>query len=77
MTSEAQSQHAAGLRRATYYLRRDQIRSLKVCAALKGRQLSDVMREAVDRYVRACVPTKLRRYWNRSGVTNPSTSEMR
>jgi hypothetical protein len=40
------------LRRATYYLRPDQIRALKLKAAAEERQLSDVMREAVDLYLR-------------------------
>jgi plasmid stability protein len=39
-------------RRATYYLRPDQIKALKVRAAAEERQLSDVMREAVDQYLR-------------------------
>jgi hypothetical protein len=39
-------------RRATYYLRPDQIRALKLRAAAEDRQLSDVMREAVDLYLR-------------------------
>ena len=65
MTTEKAGQQRAGLRRATYYLRRDQIQTLKLCALLKGRQLSDVMREAVDRYLRACVPSRLRGRWTR------------
>lgn len=43
---------AKPLRRATYYLRPDQIRALKLRAAAEERQLSDVMREAVDLYLR-------------------------
>jgi hypothetical protein len=39
-------------RRATYYLRPDQIKALKLRAAAEERQLSDVMREAVDLYLR-------------------------
>lgn len=51
----------AAVRRATYYLRPDQIRGLKMCAAVRDRQVSDVMRDAVDRYLRFCAPL-LRRY---------------
>ncbi len=43
---------AKALRRATYYLRPDQIRALKLRAATQERQLSDVVREAVDLYLR-------------------------
>ncbi len=43
---------AKPLRRATYYLRPDQIKALKLRAAAEERQLSDVMREAVDLYLR-------------------------
>jgi hypothetical protein len=42
------------VRRATYYLRPDQIRGLKMCAVLEQRHLSDIMRDAVDRYLREC-----------------------
>ncbi len=51
----------AAVRRATYYLRPDQIRGLKICAAVRDRQVSDVMRDAVDRYLRFCAPL-LRRH---------------
>jgi hypothetical protein len=44
-------QDASVLRRATYYLRRDQIKALKVRAASEERQLSALVREAVDRYL--------------------------
>jgi len=60
MTKHSDGRRAA-LRRATYYLRPDQIRGLKMCAAIRDRQLSDVMRDAVDRYLRLCEPL-LRRY---------------
>jgi len=39
-------------RRATYYLRPDQIRALKLRAVMEERTLSEVTREAVDRYLR-------------------------
>ena len=39
-------------RRATYYLRPDQIRALKLQAVMEDRNLSDVIREAIDRYLR-------------------------
>jgi hypothetical protein len=63
MGSLATSKQSDGLRRATYYLRRDQIRGLKMCAALVERTLSDVMREAVDQYLHACAPDTLPRHW--------------
>jgi hypothetical protein len=39
-------------RRATYYLRPDQIKALKLRAAADERQLSDVIREAIDLFLR-------------------------
>ena len=39
------------LKRATYYLRPEQIKALKLRAVLGERNLSDVVREAVDRYL--------------------------
>ncbi len=63
MRKESASRHAAVFRRATYYLRPDQIRGLKMCAALEERPLSELMREAVDRYLRACAPWRARRHW--------------
>lgn len=59
-----EDRHSA-VRRATYYLRPDQIRGLKVCAAARGRYLSDLMRDAVDRYLNVCAPGVLRRLGRR------------
>jgi hypothetical protein len=39
------------LKRATYYLRPEQIKALKLRAVLGERNLSEVVREAVDRYL--------------------------
>ena len=39
---------AADLKRATYYLRREQILALKLRATFEERNLSDVVREAID-----------------------------
>ncbi|MBT6177444.1 MAG: hypothetical protein HOI23_09345 [Deltaproteobacteria bacterium] len=39
------------LKRATYYLRPEQIKALKLRAVLGERNLSDVVREAIDRYL--------------------------
>ena len=39
----------------------DQIRALKLCAVLEDRRLSDVLREAVDRYLRTCASGEVRR----------------
>ena len=51
--STSTSQHSPkAYRRATYYLRPDQIRALKLRAVMEERNLSDVIREAVDRYLR-------------------------
>ena len=69
MGSLATSKQSDGLRRATYYLRRDQIRGLKMCAALVERTLSDVMREAVDQYLNECAPDTLPRHWKPAGET--------
>ncbi len=38
-------------RRATYYLRPDQIKALKLRAVTEERNLSAVLREAIDRYL--------------------------
>jgi hypothetical protein len=40
------------LKRATYYLRPEQIKALKLKAVMGERNLSEVVREAVDRYLR-------------------------
>ncbi len=42
---------AAELKRATYYLRPDQIKSLKLKAVHQERNLSEVVRDAIDRYL--------------------------
>jgi hypothetical protein len=42
-------------------LRPEQIRGLKLCAVLEDRRLSDVIREAVDRYLRICASGEVRR----------------
>lgn len=55
------SQHTPNAyRRATYYLRPEQIKALKLRAVTEERNLSAVMREAVDRYLRR-VPEASRR----------------
>ena len=40
------------LKRATYYLRPEQIKALKLKAVMGERNLSEVVREAVDRYLK-------------------------
>jgi hypothetical protein len=51
--SKSTSKHnLKAFRRATYYLRPDQIKALKLRAAADERQLSDVIREAIDLYLR-------------------------
>ena len=45
------SSESDSLKRATYYLRPEQIKALKLRAVLGERNLSDVVREAVDRYL--------------------------
>ena len=53
LRSKSRSQHSPELyRRATYYLRPDQIRALKLRAVMEERTLSEVIREAIDRYLR-------------------------
>jgi hypothetical protein len=62
MKKESPARHDDGeFRRATYYLRPDQIRDLKMCAVLEERRLSDVIRDAVDRYLRICAAGEIRR----------------
>jgi hypothetical protein len=62
MRKESQARHDDGaFRRASYYLRPDQIRGLKMCAVLEDRRLSDVIRDAVDRYLRICASGEVRR----------------
>ena len=46
------SSESSSLKRATYYLRPEQIKALKLKAVLGERNLSEVVREAVDRYLR-------------------------
>jgi hypothetical protein len=58
MKKESPSRHDGEFRRATYYLRPDQIRGLKMCAVLEDRRLSDVLRDAVDRYLEVCAPAR-------------------
>ncbi len=41
----------AELKRATYYLRPDQIKSLKLKAVHQERNLSALVRDAIDRYL--------------------------
>ena len=57
----AEGKRPLPVRRATYYLRPDQVRGLKVCAVVKARRVSDMMRDAVDLYLRRCAPGVLRR----------------
>ena len=45
------SPESDSLKRATYYLRPQQIKALKLRAVMGERNLSDVVREAVDRYL--------------------------
>lgn len=45
------SSESDSLKRATYYLRPEQIKALKLRAVLGERNLSEVVREAVDRYL--------------------------
>ena len=61
MRKESPARHDTEFRRATYYLRPDQIRGLKMCAVLEDRRLSDVIRDAVDRYLRVCASGEVRR----------------
>ena len=48
---ERVAEEPSSLKRATYYLRPDQIRALKLRAVHEDRNLSDVVREAVDSYL--------------------------
>ena len=41
----------AELKRATYYLRPDQIKSLKLKAVHQERNLSELVRDAIDKYL--------------------------
>ena len=42
---------AEELKRATYYLRPDQIKSLKLKAVHQERNLSELVRDAIDKYL--------------------------
>ena len=48
------------LKRATYYLRPEQIKALKLRAVMGERNLSEVVREAVDRYLQQSGSSKRR-----------------
>lgn len=42
---------ADDFRRSTYYLRPEQIRAMKLKAVTEGRNVSELVREAIDRYL--------------------------
>ena len=50
-TGSLQASESDSLKRATYYLRPEQIKALKLKAVMGERNLSEVVREAVDRYL--------------------------
>ena len=50
-TGSLQVSDSDSFKRATYYLRPEQIKALKLRAVMGERNLSEVVREAVDRYL--------------------------
>lgn len=60
-TGTLDSSNSDSLKRATYYLRPEQIKALKLRAVMGERNLSEVVREAVDRYLQASSPDNRRR----------------
>ena len=60
---------AADLKRATYYLRPDQIKSLKLKAVHQERNLSELVRDAIDRYLGAAKVATPRRLQREEDVT--------
>ena len=50
-TGSIDASESDSLKRATYYLRPEQIKALKLKAVMGERNLSEVVREAVDRYL--------------------------
>ena len=50
-TGSLKTSDSDSLKRATYYLRPEQIKALKLRAVMGERNLSEVVREAVDRYL--------------------------
>ena len=58
------------LKRATYYLRPQQIKALKLKAVMGERNLSEVVREAVDRYLQEPDSAK------RRGSSEPSDEDI-
>ena len=51
-TGSLNASESDSLKRATYYLRPEQIKALKLRAVMGERNLSEVVREAVDRYLK-------------------------
>ncbi len=60
---------AADLKRATYYLRPDQIKSLKLKAVHQERNLSELVRDAIDRYLDGARAAVRRRPMQEDDVT--------
>ena len=60
---------AADLKRATYYLRPDQIKSLKLKAVHQERNLSELVRDAIDRYLDGARAAVRRRPMREDDVT--------
>ena len=60
---------AVDLKRATYYLRPDQIKSLKLKAVHQERNLSEVVRDAIDRYLGSAKAVHTRRTVTPEDVT--------
>ncbi len=60
---------AADLKRATYYLRPDQIKSLKLKAVHQERNLSELVRDAIDRYLDGARTAVRRRPMREDDVT--------
>lgn len=60
---------SADLKRATYYLRPDQIKSLKLKAVHQERNLSELVRDAIDGYLSQAKVVHTRRTVQKEDVT--------